>query len=312
MAAPAILRTGLVSAQTDYPSRPITCVSTNPAGSGADSNVRNFVQLVSKRLGQPIVVENRTGAAGIVGAQYVANAKPDGYTILAGPGQGLLSIAPYLYKSVPYSAKDFQSITTLYTQTLMLIVAASSPYKKLEDLTAALRTKGEQASYGSYVPAVQICGELYKSVFGLPTAEVKYRSTESAIIDLQAGLIEFLYTSMASATTNVNAGVARALVCAATKRSPFFPDIPGSAESGIPYNVEVWASVHAPANTPVAIVDKLEQAFNEAVASPEAREFLKAQGQEPLPGNRKMLDEMLAHDLVTWGEFAKIAKIEKI
>ncbi len=313
-AAPALsLTSGSAFAQADYPNKNITAICMFPAGTGADVFVRFYGDQLQKRLGKPVIVENKVGAFGLIATQQVAQARPDGYTIYIAPGSSVLAAAPHLYNTVPYdSIKDFQSVTSLAKLTFFLTVAADSPYKTVADLTAALKAKGDKASYGSTANTGLVSSELYKASFGLQTVEVKYRDAATALNDLIGHQVEFIHFDPVAVLEYAKAGRVRILATASAERMASVPDVPSAKEVGISGDIVAWWSVHVPAKTPMAIVDKLESAFNAIVASDEAKKFLANQGSDSFPGNRKVIDDLLARDLKAWGDYVRIAKIQKV
>jgi tripartite-type tricarboxylate transporter receptor subunit TctC len=314
-ASPALsLSAGSAFAQADYPNKNITAICMFPAGTGADVFVRFYGDQLQKKLGKPVIVENKVGAFGLIATQQVAQSRPDGYTIYIAPGSSVLAAAPHLYANVPYDPlKDFQSVTTLAKLTFFLTVAADSPYKTVADLTTALKAKGDKASYGSAANTGLVSSELYKAAFGLQTVEVKYRDAATAYNDLLGRQIEFVHLDPVAVLEFAKAGKVRILAAASADRMAAVPDVPSAREVGINNgDVVAWWSVHVPAKTPPAIVDKLEKAFNEIVAGDEAKKFLASQGSDSFPGNRKVLDDILARDIKAWGEYVRIAKIPKV
>ncbi len=313
-AAPLIPSSWSVGALAEeaYPAKTINVVSPFPPATGADVVARYFADQLAKRLGKTVIVENKVGADGLIGTQAVALAKADGHTILVGPGQSLLAVTPNLLKSVPFDpVKDFQSITTLLGLQMMLAVSATSPYKTVAELTASLKAKGDKASFASFNNSGLVCSELYRSAFSLNAVEVKYRDPSTALNDIKSGSIDFMHVSAGFAAGWVSAGHVRVLATSSARRSSAFPDVPSAKEVGIPGDVESWFSAHVPAHTPTPVVDKLEAVFNDIVGSQATKDFFAPQGMDPLPGNRRTLDELLARDLKVWAEYIKLARIEK-
>jgi tripartite-type tricarboxylate transporter receptor subunit TctC len=315
-ATPALSLTwgaGSAFAQADYPNKNITAICMFPAGTGADVFVRFYADQLQKRLGKAVIVENKVGAFGLIATQQVALAKPDGYTIYIAPGSSVLAAATHLYKTVPYDPiKDFASVTTLAKLAFVLTVRPDSPFNTAAELTAYLKQQGDKASYGSVANTGLVSSELYKSQFGLKTVEVKYRDAQSALADLLGKQIEFVYYDPVAVLEFVKDGKLKALATTSRDRMAAMPNIPGAKEAGIDMDLIAWWSVHMPAKTPQPIIDKLEAAFNDIVKSDEAKKFLANQGSDPFLGNRKVLDDVLAKDLKQWGDYVRIAKIDKV
>jgi tripartite-type tricarboxylate transporter receptor subunit TctC len=316
-AAPALSFPSIIPAsafaQADYPNRQINAICMFPACTGADVFVRFYGDQLQKRLGKPVIVENKVGAFGLIATQQVAQSRPDGYTIYIAPGSSVLAAAQHLYKQVPYDpVKDFQSVTTLAKLTFILCVAPDNPFRTVQDLVAHLQERGDKSSYGSAANTGLVSSELFKAAFGLKTVEVKYRDAATALNDLWGRQIDFIHLDPVAVLEQARAGKVRTLVTASQQRMSAMPNIPSASEFGIKGDVVAWWSVHVPAKTHGPIVDKLEATFNDIVASNEAKTFLANQGSDSFPGNRKVLDEILARDLKAWGEYVALAKNEKV
>ncbi len=314
LAAGPLLPLLKAQAQTDYPSGPIRAICMFPPGSGADVKVRFYANKLSQKTGKSVVVENRAGAMGNIATEMVARSKPDGYTIYIAPGSSMLAAAPQLFKKLNYDPiKDFEHITTLNFGSFALYVDAASPFMNVPQLTAFLQEKGEDAFYASIAPPGLVASEIYKSKFGLKTVEVKYKEQGALFNDLFSGRTTFTHIDVITAAPLLKSGRLRALAIATAQRMKSVPDIPGALEAGIPdLDIRNWWSVHVPAKTPRDICDKLEVIFNEIAMEPDTLKFLDANGSDPLPGNSKMLRELLIQDTKNWVEYAKIAKLDAI
>ncbi len=299
-------------AQADYPEGVIRSICPFSSGSGADLKVRWYCNKLSDALKRTVVVENRPGAFGNIATDAVARARPDGLTIYVAPGASVLAAAPSLYKSLPFDPmKDFEHLTTLNVSAFVLAVAGTSPAKSVAELTELLRGKGDRGSYGSIANPGLVSSEIYKGAFGLKTVEVKYKDTWPMINDLISGQIDFIHIDTTILASYLQNGQLRALATGSAKRLQAMPDIPGAAEAGIPgLDVRTWWSVHAPARTPKAICDRLETVFNEIAVAPDTVKFLASTGSDPLPGNSRLLKEMLISETEAWKRYVKLAKIE--
>lgn len=310
----ALAAPGLVRAQdVDYPNRPIRAICMFPPGSGADISVRFFAAKFAKLINQSVIVENRVGANGNLANEYVARAKPDGYVIYIAPGSSVLAPAPHLFKKINFDPlNDFEHVTTIYSTQFLLCVDGKSPFKSLSDLTAFLREKGENASYGSTANTGVIASEFYKAAFGLKTVEVKYKVSQSTYNDLASGALAFAHLDFRGNAGAIRDGRVRALATSSAQRMRAMPDVPSAKEVGIGNEIMAWWSLHAPAKTPEPILARLESWFNEIVKDAETEKFLVSSGAEPLPGDRKLVRAMLERDLKAWGEWVKIANIQPI
>ena len=284
-----------------------------PPGTGADIFVRFFARKLQDAIGKTALVENKVGAFGNIANEYVARAKPDGYTIYIAP-TNLLAIAPHLYTRLSYDPlNDFETVTTLFKLPFILIVPGDSPFKSVADLTAYLRERGDRASYASVSTVSLVSAELFKAQFGLKTVEVKYKESSAALADLWGGNVVFLYLDPAGSAAHIAAGKLRPLAVTTAQRVEALKDIPGSAEVGI-MNSDVfsWWSVHTPRGVPKPILDKLEWVFNQIVADADTREFLAKSGSDVFPGNAKLARELRVKGVKDWGGYVKLAKIEPL
>ena len=279
----------------NYPTGPIRSICPFPPGSGADSRVRFLMNKLSIMTGKPGIVENKPGALGNIATETVARAKPDGYTIYVTPGSSTLAAAPSLFKKLGYDPiNDFEHITTLSSSAFVLCVTGDSPYTTVAQLTEYLRQKGDAASYGSLAPPGLVSSEIYKAQFGLKTVEVKYREIGSLFNDLYSGQIAFTHIDMTTIAGQLKSGRLRALHVTSAKRLKAAPEIPGAEEAGVPnMDVVTWWSVHVPAKTPQSICQKLETWFNTMVTEPDVVKFHADVGGDMMPGNSKMLRELL-------------------
>ncbi len=297
-----------------WPNGVIKAIAMFPPGSGADVKIRFYANKLAEKLRSTVIVENRPGAMGYIATEYVARAKPDGYTIYIAPGSSMLAAAPVLFKTLRFDPiNDFEHITTLNFSAFVLCVAASSPYRTLADLTEALRKKGAGGSYASIAPPSVVMGEWYKSKLGLQTVEVKYKDQGPLTVDLINGVVDFASIDLISVAGMIKDGRIRPLAVASAQRLQSVPDIPGAAEAGIPgLDVKNWWSVHTPAKTPKSICAKLETLFNIIAIEPDTKKFLFDNGSDPMPGTSQSLRALLIEDTANWKEYAKIAHIEPI
>jgi len=299
----------------DYPSKDIHAICMFPAGSGADVFVRFYAKKLSEITGgKTVLTENRVGAFGNIATEYVAKARPDGYTIYIAPGSSVLAAAQHLFKKIAYDPiNDFEHVTTLSKLPFILLVASSSPFQNVADLTKYLKEKGDKASYGSVANTGLVGSELYKAQFGLQTVEVKYKENGTMFNDLFAGNIAFVGLDPVTASGQRKEGRVRALATTSAERFKSLPDIPSAREAGIVNSDLIgWWSVHVPKGTPKPILDKLETWFNKIAVDDETVKFLNNLGSDPFPGNSKMLKELLIKESKNWGDYVKLAKIEPL
>jgi len=273
-----------------WPSKPIHFVVPYPAGGPVDSVARLLGQKVGERLQQPIIVENKPGAGGNIGADSVAKAAADGYTILMG-AVATHAINPTLYASIPYdAAKDFAPITQVASTPNVLVVHPSLPVHSVAELVAYARKNPGKLNFGSGSSgsAGHLAGELMKSMAGIDMTHVPYKGAAPAMQDLVAGRLDLMFDNLASAQGQIRAGTVRALAVTTAKRSALAPDIPTIGESGLPgFDISTWFGVFAPGATPASIVSRLHDEFAAALASADVREKMLALGAEPVTSSPK-------------------------
>ncbi len=294
-----------------YPEREIHSIGMFPAGSGADVMVRYFSNRLAEMIGKPVIVDNKAGAFGNIATSFVARAKPDGYTIYIAPGSSVLAAAPSLFRTLNYDpVNDFEHITTLFKVTFIQIVSAKSPYKTVDDLTKALKEKGDKGSYGSVANTGLVSSELYKKALGLSTVEVKYKEVQSMLVDLLAGNIEFCHIDPTSVLGQLQDGSVRAISTSSTQRIRALPDVPSASEAGIKdLDLVAWWSVHVPKGTPKPIVDQLGVIFNKLARDEEAAKWLATIGCDPYPGDANLVRQLLDKDIKAWADYVKLANI---
>lgn len=300
-------------AQTaDYPNRAIHSICMFPPGTGADIFVRYYSRKLQELAGQPIVVENKVGAAGNLATEFVARSKPDGYTIFIAPASTVVAPARLLFKQLNYDPdKDLQSVALLATIPFILFVAGDSPIKSVADLVQILRQKGDKCSYGSSTTVGQVCAEIFKAQFGLKTVEVKYRDGLAGLNELMSHQLDFYFADPATTKAMVADGRLRALMITSARRNTSLPHIPSTSEAGVSgMDMSFWWSVHVPIGTPKPITDKLAGWFDQFSLSDETKAFLATYGAEPLQGDAAAVDSLMAQERSKWVDYVRIAKIE--
>ena len=298
------------AAQT-YPTRPIKFIVPFAAGSATDALARIVGEHASKTLGQPIIVENMAGASGVVAAQNVARAQPDGYTVLIstntthGANQSLL-------KTVPYDAVDgFEHVTKLGTITLALIANPSVPAKNVQELIAYAKANPGKLTFGSGSSSSRIAGEMLKSLAGIDILHVPYRSNPQAITDILGGQISLFFADISTTLPQIKGGKATGFAVSTAKRSPLAPDLPTMAEAGVPgYDLAAWFAAFVPAKTPKPVLDKLRDALVKAVDDKAVQEKLLQAGIEPETSTSEDLKAFVGSEIKKWAEIVKAAGIQ--
>lgn len=297
----------LSGAAQDYPNRPVRLVVPFGPGTTTDIISRVFAEAMAKGLGQTVVVENKAGAGGNIGSDFVAKAPADGYTILMGT-VGTHAINPGLYRKMPYDAqKDFAPIGFAgYTPTL-LVVAANSPLKSLKDLQAAAGKSGgvSFASAGNGTSG-HLAGELLKARVGGEMVHVPYKEGGLAMSDVMAGQVQFMFYHPAAVMPHVKAGKLRALGVSSAKRTAAAPDVPTISEQGYgEFDLVAWFMLYAPAATPAPVLAKLRDAVAQAVTNPEVKAKLAAQGLEVPLLKGDELATFNRTEIAKWSELVK-------
>lgn len=295
----------------DYPTQDIRFICGFPAGSGADVLVRYFAEKLRPLAGRPVIVENKVGAAGNIAAEFTARAKPDGYTVHVHAGSAVAA-NQHLFKRRPFDAvKDLQVVSTLNQQPFMVMVPANSPYKTLAELTAAMKQKGDKASYAQSNTTGKVMGALYTQATGVTAVEVPYRTANDSINDFASGRLDYGMMDPVFALSQARAGRLRMLAVSTPKRMQAVPELPTMTEAGTP-GVEMmgWFAAMVPSATPRPVVDKLNKWLNEILATEETRKFLNQFGGDPYISTPDEGQARMAKDVKDWERYIKIAKIE--
>jgi tripartite-type tricarboxylate transporter receptor subunit TctC len=297
-------------AVAEYPEKPIYAISTAAAGGGSDAIVRFFARKLSEAIGKEVIVENRNGAQGNIGVEYVARAKPDGYTILISQSSAT-SAAKYIFKSLKYDPiKDFSVVTSLIEVPIVLSVSPKLPVNSIAELTEFIKTKGNK-TYGTTTHALTAAAEMYSKAAGLGLTKVEYKNVANILGDLASGGIDFAFLGATYPVEQAKAGRLKLLAVAGQSRSTILPDLPTMVESGFPGAVvSGWWAVQVPAATPKPIVEKLEAAFNQIIAQPDTIKYLAATlAADVLPGNAASATKKMKEDVDQWAEYAKLSGI---
>lgn len=285
-----------------YPEKPLRFLVGQAPGGATDIVARLVASKMTEAIGQNIVIENRTGAAGSIAAAAMAKSPPDGYTILVVSSS--FSINPSLYARLPFDPqKDLAPVSFLAEAPFLLVVHPSVPAKSVKELVAIARAKPGVLAYGSggNGSSGHLAGALLASMTGVNISHVPYRGTGPALIDVIAGQISFMFASIFSGLPHVKQQQLRVLAVTSAKRSSVLPQTPTVAEAGVPgYSTTTWYGLLAPAGTPTAIVDRLADAANKAVTAPEVRDRILADGAEPDGGTPAEFRKRLAAEIAKW------------
>lgn len=300
---------GAPAAAQGYPTKSIRLIVPFAAGGSTDVVARTLGQKLSEVLGQQVVVENRTGAGGSLGAEAAAKAAPDGYTLLMGTS-GTLAINPSVYAKTLYDpVRDFAPVALLGSTAYLLLVHPSVPAATLQEFVGLARSKPGQFNYGSAGNGStgHLVGELFKSLAGVNLTHVPYKGQAPAMADLIGGQIHALFEPVGTALPQVRAGKVKALGITGSRRSSLAPEIPTLAESGIAnYDAGAWFAVVAPAGTPGDIVARLNGEINKLLRTPDVQAKLVAQQVEPLPPATP--EQLGAHIRAEVAKWAKVVK----
>jgi tripartite-type tricarboxylate transporter receptor subunit TctC len=291
-----------------YPSKPIRYIVPFPAGGGQDLVVRALAPRMSEALGQTVIVDNRPGAATMVGAELAAKSPPDGYTVFNGSNT-TLAINPNLYSKVPYDPiKDFVAVTQIASLPNLLVVHPSLPVRTVKELAALARNRPGQLNYGSSgtgTPA-QLAGVMFGDEAHAKLVHVPYRGSSQALTALISGETQMMFGSMTSTLPFVKSGRLRAIAVTGAKRSLAAPDVPTVAEAAFPgFEAVTWYGLFVPAGTPAAIVSKLNAEVVKILRAPDFRDWLVAQGADPVGSTPDELAAFVKTELV---KYAKIVK----
>jgi len=300
------------AAAQPYPSRVVKLIVPQTPGGATDVFARKIGQLLSEKWGQPVVIENRAGAGGVVGTDVVAKSAPDGYTLLV-TYAGSQAINPALYPKIPFdSVKDFQTIATLASTPFVLIVHPKLPAKDLAEYVALARAKPDALTYASSGNGSvnHLLGEMLKTEAGIKMLHVPYRGVAPAITDVIGGQVDSAFSSVPSVLQMVQTDKVRALAISSAQRIAAAPEIPTIAESGFPgFDVNPWWGILAPAGIDVTIVRKINEDVANILRTKEMIDFLAAQGAEPLITSPEAFLKILEADVVKWAKVVKSAGV---
>lgn len=286
-----------------YPSKPITLVVPFVPGGTTDIIGRVMAEGLGKKLGQPVIVENRGGAGGNIGAAAVAQAKPDGYTLLMGYN-GTNAINPSLYKKLNWDpVKSFEPLSMVARVNNAVVVHPALPAKTLPELVAYAKQHPGAVNYGSAGPGsiFHLAGEMLEQQTGVKLSHVPYKGAAPALTDLMGGQVQVMFTTIPTALQHIRAGKLRAIAVTGATRSPLFPELPTAREVGLPgMVVDSWFALFAPRGLAPDVQARLLAAAHDVLVDPATVRKLEEQGAQPLPSTPAELEKVLAADLVSW------------
>lgn len=302
---------GAASAQS-WPSKPLKIVVPATPGGAIDTIARVVGDKLTASLGQPVVIENKPGAANNLGTDFVAKSPPDGYTLVIVASSHATN--KHLYKSLPYDpVKDFEPIVYTHVVPLLLAVHPGVPAKTVPELTAWVKANAEKANYASSGPgsSLHMAAELYMSMTGTKMLHVPYKGSSAAHPDLLGGRTAMIFDTITAIQPHVKSGAVRGLAVTTAKRSTSMPDLPTIAETGLAgYDASTWGGILAPAGTPKDVVAKLNTAINDALKLEDVRAKLGGAGIEIQGGTPEQFKAVIEGEIAKWGKVVKDAGIE--
>ncbi len=307
----ALLMTPLAAMAQAYPVKPIIIVNPFGAGGALDQLARNLAQKMTESMGQNVLVENRTGAGGNIGADFVAKSAPDGYILVMG-SSATHGINPSLYGTrMPFDAiKDFTPVSVSVVQKNVLVVNAAVPANSVKELIALGKAQPGKLSFGSAGTGTSqhLSGELFKSLAGIDMIHIPYKGSAAAMTDLLGGQITMSFVDIPTAITHIKAGKLRALAVTSAQPSPALPDVLPLAQQGLAtFDLKAWYGVLAPANTPRAIVLKLNAEITKALTSPDLRDKLLGMGMEPIALTPEQSAVYISAEIDRWAQVIRLS-----
>jgi tripartite-type tricarboxylate transporter receptor subunit TctC len=300
------------AAQQPYPAKPIRMIVPFPPGGSIDPIARMVAQKLSENLGRQVVVDNRSGANGVIGTELVARAAPDGYTLIH-LGASTHVVNSLLMRNLPYdSFKDFAPVAAVQRSNYVLVIHPSLPAKDLKGLVALAKARPGQIDYASSGSGNMnhLAAELFNMLTGVKTHHVPYKGGGQALTDVVSGQVHMHFSVIISCIPHVSSGRLRAIAIGGENRFPALSQVPTFAEAGLPgFTLKPWQGVLAPARTPREIVERLSVEIGQIVTLPEIREKLAALGMEPLIANPEQFAALMAEDRLKSAEVIKVAKI---
>lgn len=307
-----LMNSAAATAEDTYPSRPVHILVPYPAGGGVDIVARSLGDKLSKHWGQPVVIENRPGAGGVIASQAVATSPKDGYMLIVVASGHATN--PFLYAHLPYDTfKDFTPISLLGSSPNILLVRADSPFKTLADLLAEARKKPGSLSYGhaGNGTSTYLAGELLKSLAKVDLTGIPYKGGAPAINDLLGGHLPISFNNAPESLGQITSGTLRALAVTTATRAPFLPNVPTMAEAGVPgYDTAVWWGLLGPSNMPANVTGKIAKDTAEAMKSPVIKDRLIKLGATSIGSSPQEFGRLIKSDYDKWGPIIKAAGIK--
>ena len=295
-----------------FPERPLRLVVPYPPGGNIDITARTISPGLSELLGQSVVIDNRSGAGGTIGADHVAKAPADGYTILVG-SSGTLTVAPSLYGKNPYHpVRDFASISFVSTVPLVLVVHPSVPAKSVKELIAVAKVKAHRLTMASAGTGTtnHLTGEMFQAMTGIKFVHVPYKGSGPALVDLMGGQVDLHFDQLSSSAPYIQAKRLRALAVTTEKRAPIYPDIPTLAEAGVPgFEASTFTGLVVPAKTPRDVIARLHAATVKILARPAVRERFASFGADAFSSAPEQLSAFILKDFAKWTKVVKDANV---
>lgn len=307
-----LLAASTAASAADYPEKPIRFVVPFASGTATDQLARALGQAITEETRQQVIVDNKPGGNGFIGANEAARAAPDGYTVFITTNT-THAAAEHLFKKLPYDpVKDFAPITGLGKGGQIMVVNSQSPVKSVQDFIALAKKEPGKITFGSGSSSSRIAGELFQQMAGVKLLHVPYKSNTFAVTDLLGGQIQMMITDSATGLPHVKSGKLRALGVSSKTRSPLAPEVPTIDEAGVKgYDMGYWFAAYAPAKTPQSVINKLNQLFANAVKSPTAKTFFTNSGTEVFITTPDELAKFQNAEARKWGEIVRAAGIEK-
>ncbi len=296
------------AATAAYPERPIRLIISSPPAGTSDVLGRPVTQKLAESLGRQIVIDNRAGASGNIGVEIVARAAPDGYTLLLGQTQ-TLAVNPTLYKNLAFDPlRDFAPVAMIGSVVFLLVASPSLAANTVPELVKLAKAKPGQITFGSASPGAvsHLTGEMFKLAAGIDIVHVPYKGAAPAMTDLIGGQISMMFAGGPSASGQIRGGRVKLIAVAGAERAPAFPNAPTMAEAGLAgFDARAWWCVVAPAKTPAAIVTRLNQEINRALAAPDVRERFASQGAEAVVMTPAQLGSYITAEVAKWARVVR-------
>lgn len=297
-------------AQEAWPSRPVRIIVPSAAGGAADFIARTLGRFLEPHLRQPVVVDNRAGAGGILGTEAAKQAAPDGYTFLIATNS-THAANQFLYRRLPYDpVRDFAHVGVLGTFATIAVVPAGAPYRSIPDLVAHARANPGRVFFGYYSSSSQVPAALLKARAGIDVNGVAYRNITQIVPDLISGQIHFAFLDSLSAAPALQSGRVVPIAVTSPRRSPLLPEVPAVAEAIPDFVVQGWIGLTAPAGTPRPVLERMQDLLRQAAADPAVAEAVTRQGLTPGFLDAAAMDRFLVEDRARWQEWIRIAGIE--